>query len=275
MGDYEKIENIILYLEKNYRSHPSLEEIADYISLSPFHMQRLFKRWAGISPKRFIQYLTLGYAKSVLQNSGSLLDAAYESGLSGPGRLHDLFVTFDAITPGEFKRRGENIQIQYGIHQSPFGSCLIGITDRGICWLSFFGTDGQKRSLTELSQQWKGATITENRQLTKEYIEKIFRQGQKKSQKSLNLYLKGTNFQIKVWEALLNLPQGGLFSYQYLAQSIGRPDASRAVASAIGQNPISYLIPCHRVLQKSGKISGYRWGSARKKAIIAWEAARI
>lgn len=273
MEDYKKIEKAIIFLEDNYQRQPTLQEIADHISLSKFHAQRLFTRWAGISPKRFIQYLTISYAKSILEDSGTLLDAAYDSGLSGTGRLHDLFVTFEAVTPGEYKRKGENILIRYGIHPSPFGSCLIGVTGRGICWLSFFGDEGPDRSWTELARQWIGAEFKQDLILTAGYIGKIFEVGIINDQKRLSLFLKGTNFQIKVWEALLKLPPGKLFSYEYLAGSIGKPKAIRAVASAISQNPVSYLIPCHRVLRKSGSISGYRWGGIRKKAIIAWEAA--
>jgi AraC family transcriptional regulator of adaptative response/methylated-DNA-[protein]-cysteine methyltransferase len=273
MEDYERIEKAIFFIEDNYRRQPSLQELAEHIALSPFHTQRLFKRWAGISPKRFIQYLTIDYAKSVLKHSGNVLDAAYGAGLSGPGRLHDLFVTFEAVTPGEYKRQGKNILIHYGIHPSPFGNCLLGITERGICWLSFFDKEGPDESLSELTGQWKGAELKHNPRQTAGYIRNIFNRGTASAGKPLTLFLKGTNFQIKVWEALLNLPPGQLFTYEDLAASIEKPKAVRAVASAIGRNPVSYLIPCHRVLRKSGRISGYRWGPVRKKAIIAWEAA--
>lgn len=275
MEDYERIEKVIIFLEVNYQRHPSLQEIAAHVALSPFHMQRLFRRWAGISPKRFIQYLTIGYAKSILENSGSVLDAAYESGLSGAGRLHDLFVTFDAVTPGEYKQKGENVLIHYGIHPSPFGHCLLGVTSRGICWLSFFGDEGPERSWTELNQHWMGAKFEEHQRSTAGYVERIFGKGISYDHKPLTLFLKGTNFQIKVWEALLKLPPGRLFTYEDVAISIGKPNAMRAVASAIGRNSVSYLIPCHRVLRKSGMVSGYRWGAIRKKAIIAWEAAGV
>ena len=274
MEDYKKIEKAIFFIEDNYQRQPSLQELADNIALSPFHTQRLFKRWAGISPKRFIQYLTIEYAKSVLENSGNLLDAAYGSGLSGPGRLHDLFVTFEAVTPGEYKRQGKNVLIHYGIHLSPFGSCLLGMTERGICWLSFFDKAGPDDSLSELTGQWKGAEIQHSPRMTAGYFRNIFNRGTASAGKPLTLFLKGTNFQIKVWEALLKLPPGQLFTYEDLAASIEKPKAVRAVASAIGRNPVSYLIPCHRVLRKSGHISGYRWGPVRKKAIIVWEAAQ-
>ncbi len=274
MEDYEKIEKAIVFLEENHHRQPSLREIGENIALSPHHTQRLFKRWAGISPKQFLQFLTLEYAKHILENSGSLLDAAFEAGLSGTGRLHDLFITFDAVTPGEFKHQGKYVLIQYGIHSTPFGRCLIGVTSRGICWLSFFGAEGKERSEYELRRHWRGARFEEKPGVTASYIKAIFGRGINPGQKPLTLYLKGTNFQIKVWEALLNLPEGGLFTYKSLAAAIGKPRATRAVASAIGQNPVSYLIPCHRVLRKSGEVTGYRWGPVRKKAIIAWEAAQ-
>jgi len=273
MEDYEKIEKAIKFLEENYHRQPSLQEIADHISLSRFHAQRLFTRWAGISPKRFLQFLTLGYAKSILDDSGTLLDAAYESGLSGAGRLHDLFVTFEAVTPNEYKQKGESVLIHYGIHPCPFGNCLIGATERGICWLSFFSDEGPVRSWAELTRQWKGAEFKEDRRLTSGYIKKMFTGGNIPTQKHLPLFVRGTNFQIKVWEALLRLPPGKLISYEHLAGSIGKSKSIRAVASAVGQNPVSYLIPCHRVLRKTGKVTGYRWGPVRKKAIIAWEAS--
>lgn len=274
MEDYQKIEKAIHFIEKNYRKQPSLQELADCIALSPYHTQRLFRRWAGISPKRFVQYLTLDYAKSVLENSGSLLDATYRAGLSSSGRLHDLFVTFEAVTPGEYKKRGKDVLIRYGAFPCPFGMCLIGVTERGICWLSFFDGRKQEESLFQLARQWEGAEITADPLLTAGYIQKIFSNRTSDTPKRLPLLLKGTNFQIKVWEALLRLPSGKLFSYEDLAVSIGNPKAARAVASAAGQNPVSFLIPCHRVLRKSGHISGYRWGPVRKKALIAWEAAR-
>jgi AraC family transcriptional regulator of adaptative response/methylated-DNA-[protein]-cysteine methyltransferase len=273
MEDYERIEKAILYIERNFRRQPSLQELAEHMGLSPFHAQRLFKRWAGISPKRFSQYLTIGYAKSVLENSGSLLDAAYDSGLSGPGRLHDLFITFDAVTPGQFKKKGEDVIIRYGAHSSPFGGCLLGVTARGICWLSFFGSEGPERARAELSNQWRGAKVVEDPKASAGFAARIFKPGSAARREPLSLFLKGTNFQIKVWEALLRLPRGGLGTYENVAASIGKPRAVRAVASAVARNPVSYLIPCHRVLRKSGDVSGYRWGPVRKKAIIAWEAA--
>lgn len=271
MEDYARIEKAIRFLEENYRRQPSLEDIASHMALSPCHAQRLFKRWAGISPKQFIQYLTLGYAKTVLQNSGSVMDAAYASGLSGSSRLHDLFVTFDAVTPGEFKQKGKNICIRFGSHPSPFGSCLIGTTERGICWLSFYGNEGPERSLNELMGQWRGANFEENPRVTSEFAGRVFQKGI--LQNPLTLFLKGTNFQIKVWDALLKLSPGELYSYEFLATAIGMPKAARGVAAAISRNPVAFLIPCHRVLRKSAEIAGYRWGAVRKKAMIAWEAA--
>ena len=273
MEDYKRIEQVIRFVEANFRSQPSLEEISRHIELSPYHTQRLFRRWAGISPKRFVQFLTLDYAKTVLDETGSIFEAAWDSGLSGPSRLHDLFVTFDAVTPGEFKRRGERLDIHWGEHASPFGGCLLGVTARGICWLSFFGDEGPEPALTELRRLWPEASCRKNSRITTEYMGRIFLRREAGRENALPLLLKGTNFQVKVWEALLRLPQGKLSTYSNLAASIGRPEAVRAVASAVARNPVSYLIPCHRVLRKSGRVSGYRWGHIRKKALIAWEAA--
>ncbi|MFC1725373.1 bifunctional transcriptional activator/DNA repair enzyme AdaA [candidate division KSB1 bacterium] len=272
--DYLRMEKAIKYLDEHYREQPSLEELASFINLSPFHAQRLFRRWAGISPKRFIQFLTIGYAKEVLEESRSLLDAAFESGLSGPGRLHDLFVNIDAVTPGEFKAKGEGVEIHYGVHPSPFGDCLLGVTSRGICWLSFHTGEGKARGLSEMMHQWKGANFIENPDFSKTHIDKIFpKNHQIVNPGNFTLFLKGTNFQVKVWEALLRIPPGALTTYETIAGIVNNPGAVRAVGSAIGSNPVSYIIPCHRVLRKNGAITGYRWGPGRKKAILAWEAA--
>jgi AraC family transcriptional regulator of adaptative response/methylated-DNA-[protein]-cysteine methyltransferase len=272
--DYQKIEKAIHFIENNHNRQPSLEEISRQISLSPFHTQRLFKRWAGISPKRFTQFLTINHAKTVLKNSGTVLDAAYDSGLSSSGRLHDLFVTFDAVTPGEFRKKGESILIRYGHYPCPFGACFLGVTERGICWLSFYGEEGPGRSKEELFRLWEEARFKEDNETASKYIKKIFSVSVSRGQKKFSLFIKGTNFQIKVWEALLKIPEGRLLSYEALAGMIHKSKATRALASALARNPVSYLIPCHRVLKKSGQTAGYRWGTQRKKAIIAWEASR-
>ena len=267
-ADYRRIERAIRYLEQNFLDQPSLEELAGNSGLSPFHFQRLFKRWAGISPKRFLQFLTVEYAKGLLEESHTLLDTAYEAGLSGPGRLHDLFVKIEAVTPAEYKRSGAGVKIRFGFHDSPFGECLIAVTDRGICGLSFASAT-REEALANLLNRWPGAKLIEDAKATRPSAEKIFSPAKEK----LSLFLKGTNFQIKVWEALLHVPSGRLCCYEDLARAVGEPAASRAVGSAVGANPVAFLIPCHRVIRKSGIIGSYRWGTARKKAMLAWEAA--
>ncbi len=273
--DYRRIEQAIRFLEANYRRQPSLAEVAAEIGLSEYHFQRLFSRWAGISPKRFIQALTIDYARERLAESETVLDAALEVGLSGPGRLHDLFVTHDAVTPGEFKRKGEDLTIRYGVHPSPFGACLIGVTERGVTALNFVDDDSG-RALGEMRRDWPAAEIVNDPEATAPLMERIFSPGPaREDAPPLPVYISGTNFQVKVWRALLAVPSGALVSYGTIAQSVGEPAATRAVGTAIGRNSISYLIPCHRVIRSTGVASNYRWGSVRKKAIQAWEAARV
>ncbi|HEY2930926.1 MAG TPA: methylated-DNA--[protein]-cysteine S-methyltransferase [Acidobacteriota bacterium] len=267
-SDYSRIESAIRYIEQNFQQQPSLGEIAGNSGLSPFHFQRLFKRWAGISPKRFLQFLTVEYAKGLLQESRDLLDTAYQAGLSGPGRLHDLFVTIEAVTPAEFKRNGAGLRIRYGFHDSPFGECLLSVTERGICGLSFCPGE-RKEALADLRDRWSGAGLIEDAMATRSFAQKIFEPGRQK----VPLFLKGTNFQIKVWEALLRIPSGQVCCYEDLAQAVGQASASRAVGTAVGSNPVAFLVPCHRVIRKSGIVGNYRWGAARKKAMLVWEAA--
>jgi AraC family transcriptional regulator of adaptative response/methylated-DNA-[protein]-cysteine methyltransferase len=272
--DYSRIEKAILFLEKNFQDQPSLGEIARSVNLSEFHFQRLFRQWAGISPKRFLQFLTIEYAKKLLEESKSVLDAAYEAGLSGPGRLHDLFVSVEAVTPGEYKAKGHGLQITYGVHSSPFGPCLLAVTDRGICGLSFPDHADREEAVRNLKQKWEGANFSENPNVTGPVVECIFPRNREKGARRLNVILKGTNFQIKVWEALLRIPLGAVVSYEDLAVHVGRRNAARAVGNAVGQNPIAFLIPCHRVIRKMGATGNYGGGPARKKAMLAWEAAR-
>jgi AraC family transcriptional regulator of adaptative response/methylated-DNA-[protein]-cysteine methyltransferase len=271
--DYQRIEQAIRFLQASYRRQPDLGEVARSAHLSEYHFQRLFTRWVGISPKRFLQYLTVEHAKGVLRESRSLLDATFESGLSSPGRLHDLFVTVEAMTPGEFKKSGEGLTIEYGIHPTPFGECLLGITDRGICALFFVQGNDRKEVVRELRVRWPGAHFVEAARETRPYIEKIFGADSSARRAPLPLLLKGTNFQIKVWEALLRIPAGRVLSYEDIARQIGQPKASRAVGNAVAKNPISYIVPCHRVIQSIGITGNYRWGPARKKAILGWEWA--
>jgi AraC family transcriptional regulator of adaptative response/methylated-DNA-[protein]-cysteine methyltransferase len=270
--DYKRVEQAIRFLEAHFREQPSLDEIAASVHLSKYHFQRLFKRWAGVSPTQFLHFLTVGYAKQRLQEARSTLEAALDAGLSGPGRLHDLFVTWEAMTPGEYKRRGDGLEIRYGIHPTPFGPCLLATTDRGICALYFVSEGGEAGALGELQTSWPAADLVRDPDATRGLVSRLFVPNG--GPHPFHLLLRGTNFQVKVWEALLSIPAGAMVSYQDVADLIGRPDATRAVANAIAHNPISYLIPCHRVISRVGRSHAYRWGAARKKAILGWEASR-
>ena len=272
--DFKRIEKAIRFIEINFKSQPSLDQIAASVNFSKYHFDRLFKRWAGISPVQFLQFMTLNYTKQKLAESRSLLETSLDAGLSGPSRLHDLFVTFEAMTPGDFKRQGAGLKISYGFCNSPFGECLLAITERGICHLGFVEMDERSETLNQLFQTWPGSEFTENQDRIGSIVKNIFRIDQMQNSRPFNLHLKGTNFQINVWRALLNIPEGWIVSYQDIASYIGHPKAFRAVANAIAINPVAYLIPCHRVIAKSGKIHQYRWGASRKKALIGWEAAR-
>ncbi len=274
-SDYYRIEQALRYLQANYQHQPSLAEIAGSVHLSEYHFQRLFLRWVGISPKRFLQYLTKESAKDLLSRSHSLLDISLELGLSGPSRLHDLFITCEAVTPGEYKQQGAGLTIRYGIHPSPFGDCLLGLTERGLCALSF-AEEGNIASLRDdLHQRWRGAKLIEDAVATGSYAGRIFELARDPGGMPIQLYLHGTNFQLKVWQALLHIPVGELTTYGQIAAALGQPKASRAVGSAVGDNPIAYLIPCHRVIRQAGDLGGYRYGLARKQAILGWEQAHV
>lgn len=269
--DYQRIEQAIQYLEAHYLHQPELSEIAENIGLSEYHFQRLFTRWVGISPKRFLQFLTKEGAKDLLERS-NVLDTAHGVGLSGPGRLHDLLVQTEAVTPGEYKARGAGLTIRYGFHPTPFGECLLGLTERGICHLGFTQT-GRDAALENLLGDWKDARLMEDIAATGALIGPIF--SLERNPTPIALFLTGTNFQLKVWEALLKIPAGGVCTYEGLAAEIGRPAAIRAAGTAVGRNPVAVLIPCHRVIHKVAKFGNYRYGSARKKALLAWEAATV
>lgn len=258
----------IRYLVEHFHEQPSLDDIAAGAGLSPAHFQRIFKRWAGISPKRFLQYVTLGQAKRLLAGDVSVLDTALDVGLSGPGRLHDLFVACEAMTPGEFKAL--DLAIRFGFHTSPLGRVLIGMTERGLCWLSFV-TDGDKAAEAELAREFPGARLERDDAGTAGMARRAFAIGG--AAQPLPLLLRGTNFQIKVWEALLRIPFGHVISYRSIAEAIGQPAALRAVGHAVGRNAISWLIPCHRVIRSTGIIHNYRWGTAQKRLLTAFEAA--
>lgn len=272
--DYQLIAEAIRYLEENYLEQPDLDKLATHLHISPSHLQRLFTRWAGISPKRFVQFLTAEHAKALLANAHSVLDATYETGLSSPGRLHDLFVATEAVTPGEYKTRGAGLTITYGRHATPFGDCLLAATDRGICMLLFVDESGWDAAKAELRSEWQDATLVEDATFTQPLIDQIFQTEPTNHHPPIKLLLKGTNFQIKVWQALLKIPFGGASSYEEVARTIGQASAARAVGGAVGANHIAYLIPCHRVIRKNGVLQDYRWGSTRKKAILGWEVAQ-
>jgi AraC family transcriptional regulator of adaptative response/methylated-DNA-[protein]-cysteine methyltransferase len=268
--DYVRIEQAIQYLDNHFRDQPSLEEVAASLGLSEYHFQRLFTRWAGVSPKRFLQFLTKEGAKELLSQSENLLETTHQVGLSSLGRLHDLFVTTEAVTPGEYKSRGAGLTIRYGIHPTPFGKCLIATTERGICHLSFVqGSEGD--AIDHLVADWNQATMIEDHRSTVPLIAPIFSLRYGSDGRPLAIHLRGTNFQLKVWEALLQIPAGEVTTYAGIAARIGKPNATRAVGTAVGHNPIAVLIPCHRVIRKVGEFGGYRYGTLRKKALLARE----
>jgi AraC family transcriptional regulator of adaptative response/methylated-DNA-[protein]-cysteine methyltransferase len=268
-SDYDVVEKAIVYLEQNFRAQPELADVARHVSLSEAHFQRLFRRWAGISPKRFLQFLTAEHARELLRDSRSVLDVSYQLGLSGGGRLHDLMLNVVAATPGEVKSGGLGMRIQYGFHESPFGECLVAVTERGLCGLAFVHNDNHDELLAELQGRWPQAQIEEAVTATRAVARAVF--GNEGG--NINLFLKGTNFQIRVWEALMRVPVGRAVTYEDIAYNIGQPTAMRAVGAAVGQNPIAFLIPCHRVLRKSGVFGDYHWGAARKKALLVWESS--
>jgi len=269
--NYNRIEKAIQYVAQNYKSQPSLEEIARHVNLSEFHFQRIFTDWAGISPKKFLQFLTVEELKKELEQSENLIEAAYKVGLSAQSRVYDLFVNIESVTPNEFKTKGEGILIDYGIHKSPFGDCIIAATDRGICSISFIDNDSSE-IFAKLRGEWENAKIINNQKRTKLFAEQIFDPA---SKKDLKLLVRGTKFQIKVWEALLKIPFGSVVNYKAIANIIKTPGAVRAVSSAVGVNPVAYVIPCHRVIRREGVIGQYHWGAARKTAIIGWEKSQL
>ncbi|WP_136466804.1 methylated-DNA--[protein]-cysteine S-methyltransferase [Flagellimonas onchidii] len=271
--NYNRIAKAIAHINTNFREQPSLDEIAEKVHLSPFHFQRMFKEWAGISPKKFLQYTSVQHAKKILSaDNTTLFDAAMDTGLSGTSRLHDLFISIEGMTPGEFKNDGENLNINYSYAHSPFGLVVIASTPKGVCHISF--TEDEEKGLYELKSQFPKARYHQRVDQMQANALLVF--GKDWSQVSdIKLHLKGTDFQLKVWESLLKIPKGNLSTYGKIAKMVDKPKASRAVGTAIGSNPIAYLIPCHRVIQSSGGFGGYRWDGVRKTAIIGWEAAQV
>lgn len=270
--DYQRIEKAINYINEHFKEQPSLEEIASAIHVSPYHFQKMFRAWAGVSPKKFIQYISVNYAKSLLNNRMSVLDVAYETGFSSSSRLHDLFISIEGMTPGEFKQGGKNLTINYSFAQSPFGTVIIASTLKGICYMSF--EENEHNALDDLKLHFPNAQYQYRTDKLQDDARLIF-QNDWSCLDKIKLHLRGTPFQLKVWESLLKIPLGTLTTYGDIAQDIGNPKSSRAVGSAIGSNPVAFVIPCHRVIQRSGKISGYLWGETKKQAIIGWEAAQI
>lgn len=273
--DYEIVRRVIEKISLDYRDQPSLEELAADVGETPTGLQKLFTRWAGLSPKSFLQAVTLDHARRLLDDGMPLLDASYELGMSGPGRLHDLFVTHEAMSPGDYKLRGEGLVIRYGWHVSPFGIALVMVTDRGLAGLAFCDPGEERAALDDMRGRWPNAGYVEDLSATQPYAARIFEPGRWRSEEPLRVVLIGTDFQVRVWEALLRIPMGKACAYSDIAQTIGSPSASRAVGAAVGANPISFVVPCHRALGKSGALTGYHWGLTRKRAILGWEAGQL
>ena len=273
LEDYNKVRAVLENLHDDWRSQPSLAELAQPVGLSEDQLQKLFTRWAGLTPKAFLQALTLDHARSMLQDSASILDAALDSGLSGPGRLHDLFIAHEAMSPGAYKSKGAGLEIFYGFHPSPFGIALAMVTSHGLCGLSFNDEGGDQAALADMMGRWPNAQYTEDSARTAPFVARIF--GNIKDNQPIRITMIGSDFEISVWESLLKIPVGKAVAYSDIAASIGKPNAARAVGAAVGRNPISFVVPCHRALGKSGALTGYHWGLTRKKAILGWEAGKI
>jgi AraC family transcriptional regulator, regulatory protein of adaptative response / methylated-DNA-[protein]-cysteine methyltransferase len=272
MKDFEKIEKAIGYIRENFRNQPDLDEVARQVYLSPFHFQRLFKDWAGVTPKKFLQYTSLEHAKDLLRKHHTLADVSFDSGLSGTGRLHDLFISIEGMTPGEYKNEGANLHINYSFAETPFGDVLIASTLKGICHISF-GED-RHQEFEILKKLFSKAEFSQKTDISQQHALQIF-QADWKDLPEIKLHLKATPFQIKVWEALLKIPFGQVDSYGQVAKSVGLPNASRAIGTAIGSNPVAFLIPCHRVIRATGNVGEYHWGTDRKTAMIGWEGAKV
>ncbi|HTD02086.1 MAG: hypothetical protein DMF18_08765 [Verrucomicrobia bacterium] len=272
MNDYERVANVIRFLDRHHTEQPDLHQLASAAGLSPFHFHRLFSAWAGVTPKDFLQCLTLEHVKHLLRNGDNVFDAALNAGLSGPGRLHDLCVTLEAASPGEMKNGGAGMQIEYGFAETPFGQALIAETKRGICHLSFVDGHGRNSARNLLTSQWPNAKLNRNDARIAELSAKIFTQVRDRaSRPTLRAFVRGTPFQLRVWRALLRVPSGSLTTYGRLAQAIGQSQAARAVGSAVGANPIAFIIPCHRVIRETGALGNYHWDPIRKRAIVGWE----
>ena len=270
LDDYAKVRAVLEHLGNDWREQPSLAELARPVGLSEDQLQKLFTRWAGLTPKAFLQVLTLNHARAMLKDQASILDAALDSGLSGPGRLHDLFIAHEAMSPGIYKARGEGLVISYGYHPSPFGIALVMITEHGLCGLSFNDEGGERAAFEDMASRWSRARYVEDSARTAPFAARVF--GDIKDGQPLRITMIGSDFEISVWETLLKIPKGRAVTYGSIAASLGKPKAARAVGAAVGKNPISFVVPCHRVIGSTGALTGYHWGLTRKKAILGWEA---
>jgi AraC family transcriptional regulator of adaptative response/methylated-DNA-[protein]-cysteine methyltransferase len=273
--DYEIVRRVIEKISLDYRDQPSLETLAEEVGETPTGLQKLFTRWAGLSPKGFLQAVTLDHARRLLDSGMPLLETAYEVGMSGPSRLHDLFVTHEAMSPGDYKTRGAGLTIRYGCHISPFGVALIMVTDRGLAGLAFNDAGNERAAFADMSGRWPNATYIEDMSATAPYAARVFDPAQWRADNPLRVVMIGTDFQLRVWDALLKIPMGKACSYSDIASDIGTPAASRAVGAAVGANPLSFVVPCHRVVGKSGALTGYHWGLTRKRAILGWEVGQL
>ncbi|MGO1533318.1 MULTISPECIES: bifunctional transcriptional activator/DNA repair enzyme AdaA [unclassified Halomonas] len=274
MNDYARIEKAMAYMVAHAAEQPKLETVSAHVHLSAFHFQRIFCRYAGISPKRFLQALTLERGKQLMQSSTSLLDIAHTLGLSGGSRLYDHFVQLEAVTPGEYKRQGEGVEIAYGVHETSLGSMFVAVTPRGICRMGFVDATRSEDLLVRLAKEWPRSTFQHTPEATRYAVDALFSEPEEGAA-ALSLHVTGTNFQIAVWRALLTIPEGQLASYSHIAQALGTPKSSRAVGNAVGANPVALWIPCHRVIQQSGALGGYRWGLEKKQMVQAWELAQL
>ncbi|MGY6567932.1 MAG: methylated-DNA--[protein]-cysteine S-methyltransferase [Salinarimonas sp.] len=270
--DYETVREIIAFISENWREQPDLEAIAAHVGLSTTHVHHLFRRWAGLTPKAFLQAVTLDAAKKMLTSSASVLDTALETGLSGPSRLHDLFVTHEALSPGEFKSGGGGVTMRYGYHPTPFGEAIVVATPRGLAGLGFVDDGAREAALADMRRRWPNADFEPDQGVTTGYAARIFDRNQWRPDQPLRIVMIGTDFELRVWETLLRIPFGCAATYSGIAETIGRPKAARAVGAAVGRNPISFVVPCHRVIGRSGALTGYHWGLTRKRAILGWEA---
>ncbi len=274
-ADYEVVRRAIGHIRGHWREQPEIEAIAEAAGVTPTELHHLFRRWAGLTPKAFLQALTLDGARQLLRDSASVLDATYEVGLSGPGRLHDLFVTHEAMSPGEWKSGGEGLTIRYGFHASPFGNALVMATDRGLAGLAFADPGEERSALADMKRRWAKANYIEDAAMTAPIAQRIFDPSRWRPSEPLRVVLIGTDFEVRVWDALLRIPMGRATTYSNLAANICKPKAARAVGAAVGKNPVSFVVPCHRVIGKAGDLTGYHWGLTRKRAMLGWEAGQV